>query len=1025
MPMKMKCGRKDDQHGNIKKQDKSDYHRYPEKNHREIKKKRHQHHSATINDVSVWKFLKSISNTKILLSVICAIISIGWKIVVFESSATNKIIIKEQHKKIEDFLSWLVKNGSNISSHVTLAEFQEYGGYGLLALQPSGSSKGGDKAQDDEKEQSPHVVIRELDDLFTIPRNIIISADYVLDNFSSNRDRMIQMVTKGFPHSFLVQQDAVIAIFLMEQCGLGSNSKFKPYLDILPQEIIPRLDTFVEEDLLFLNDEYLAKIAREGRERITNFYHDQEFQTLLRRTVMKKFPNHNSTMSCFDFESFHRFMAIVSSRAMVLNGRKYLTPLADMVNYKPRSDERIKSGATQLFTLYHGLNDLDGSITVRADRDVSVGEQIFEDYGDLDNSLYLEAHGFVPDVNPFHCATIEGRQYMFNRTTSGNLDETEKKLIHVMHELGLLRSSLKGDFHYDDGVYDLIPDFCIKQDGSIDNNDALKMLTIAALSQVPELIERCIKAPTKDIMELECLHYLNKTERRRQLVQRMARQKYCDQKDALENDESLLHSLESLRWKEKVSTQRILALKFRIEEMKTLSVVGNITFGHCLHVTELDTYATSSEQNNWQESVSGLEALDNNNNSTLEHKVKRFNTYIESLRLPIVNIKASYIDETMRVGVVATHDIQEGDVYLSVPSSFVLDSDSFTINDKDSLGKRLFDSLKVNTHDGGFDVLLFCLMYEVYVRKENSEWYPYIQMLPTLKELKHKSPLFLDNDIYDYLAGSDLRLRLMELKRSAISRFRAFSKDVGMSRVLGIENMTLDKYLWAFAIIHSRSIWWNGMRHLVPLLDLVNCAEVVGSTGNIIAPHVTQKEVDHVITRASFSYKHGDQIFENYSQPNYIYFMFHGFILENNHKDCILIDRVGHLESQHVDKTESIEKRLVQNGFESLSPSFCLQDKKTLNRFSNYLRIKNNLPGDRLGLGEDVRPLIMNEIERRLLLHKSVNRFHLVRYPIATLHVMKRFIDIEYSNLHKLNLLLSTNFTGLQTSMNEAFLFLT
>ena len=58
------------------------------------------------------------------------------------------------------------------------------------------------------------------------------------------------------------------------------------------------------------------------------------------------------------------------------------------------------------FTLHHYRNDKDNSITVRADRRFRPNEQIFEDYGDVDNSLYLEAHGFVPDENPHHCAMI-------------------------------------------------------------------------------------------------------------------------------------------------------------------------------------------------------------------------------------------------------------------------------------------------------------------------------------------------------------------------------------------------------------------------------------------------------------------------------------------------------------------------------------------------------------------------------------------------------------------------------------------
>ena len=61
------------------------------------------------------------------------------------------------------------------------------------------------------------------------------------------------------------------------------------------------------------------------------------------------------------------------------------------------------------FHLFHARNQEDGSITVRADRDVIAGHQIFEDYGDVDNSLYLEAFGFVPHYNPFHFASIPAK----------------------------------------------------------------------------------------------------------------------------------------------------------------------------------------------------------------------------------------------------------------------------------------------------------------------------------------------------------------------------------------------------------------------------------------------------------------------------------------------------------------------------------------------------------------------------------------------------------------------------------------
>lgn len=43
-------------------------------------------------------------------------------------------------------------------------------------------------------------------------------------------------------------------------------------------------------------------------------------------------------------------------------------------------------------------------------------------------------------------------------------------------------------------------------------------------------------------------------------------------------------------------------------------------------------------------------------------------------------------------------------------------------------------------------------------------------------------------------------------------------------------------YLWANAIMNSRSIWWNGKRHLVPMLDFINCADGVPSLTSDYVP---------------------------------------------------------------------------------------------------------------------------------------------------------------------------------------------
>ena len=39
--------------------------------------------------------------------------------------------------------------------------------------------------------------------------------------------------------------------------------------------------------------------------------------------------------------------------------------------------------------------------------------------------------------------------------------------------------------------------------------------------------------------------------------------------------------------------------------------------------------------------------------------------------------------------------------------------------------------------------------------------------------------------------------------------------------------LTWPRYEWAARVLDSRYIWWDGTRHLVPMLDFINCRDRV------------------------------------------------------------------------------------------------------------------------------------------------------------------------------------------------------
>ena len=111
-------------------------------------------------------------------------------------------------------------------------------------------------------------------------------------------------------------------------------------------------------------------------------------------------------------------------------------------------------------------------------------------------------------------------------------------------------------------------------------------------------------------------------------------------------------------------------------------------------------------------------------------------------------------------------------------------------------------------------------------------------------------------------------------------------------------DFSYEHYQWAFSIVDSRSIWWSGKRHLVPLLDMINCAE--GPDASRVHETNLDESGRNAVTSAKWSFGAGEEVFENYGQPNYIYLLYHGFVLDKNSHDCIHMRIELTLEQQRV-----------------------------------------------------------------------------------------------------------------------------
>ena len=803
----------------------------------------------------------------------------------------------------------------------------------------------------------------------------------------------------------LVEQDVVIAMMLMtEQClhdhhnqqhhndntdsstTYDNNGSFwGPYLNMLPSTPIPRLDTFDTEEYTMLNDDTLEMVGRSSKQRLVAMFHggnvneygnngkdgedgkDVSIKAVVRdmihirqqRTTNNDNTNTNNNnpknvpSTCLEFDTFHKFIGIVSSRAMVLKGIKYLTPLAEMMNYKPVFSEeqvgvvhnpslmREEGGGEMIhtpFDLYHTIGE-DDSITVRSDRNVMLPPeqqqrphphddtttstttiQIFEDYGPVDSSLFLEMHAFVPSNNPHHCAIIHGKHFLRRPMAPGRSDPHSTMLLRALKVLHLTNPQLV--------QFDSLEDVCVREDMSIveDGNvigrrpasDAIAILSLLlgegteTFPNMESLKSKCIAAiESNDVerIELRCARYPGSRRIVKQALVNAANRSVSVANVSLETLLSWLEDAERDEGKGKLA----LALRFRIEERKILDSIASTIL-------------------NDDESKKHMDIVVDTPGDDLDAKLSSFNEFIESLNLPVNKIRAQTV-EGMRLSAVATEDLESEEVYISLPPNAVINAAS-AVADAETSSPRLAALLKKldSQQNDGFDVLLVYLLHERFVLKNKSRWWPYLDLLPTVPEVSVSHPLFFEEEEMNlYMGGSDVRKFILRNQRRAFERHSALASDVDVHEVLG-SNVILDKSIvyWATAILDSRSIWWDGRRNLVPLLDLVN-ADTIGRA------HETKVEESFAVTRASRSVSAGEQIYENYQQPNCLLFAFHGFILDQNPNDCALL--LGGLSINRNDPGFKFANR------QQSSPTFCISGTNidSLAELAQFLRMKHGL----------------------------------------------------------------------------------
>eukprot|EP01132_Coremiostelium_polycephalum_P002737 gene2737-3399_t len=234
------------------------------------------------------------------------------------------------------------------------------------------------------------------------------------------------------------------------------------------------------------------------------------------------------------------------------------------------------------------------------------------------------------------------------------------------------------------------------------------------------------------------------------------------------------------------------------------------------------------------------------------------------------------------IGLVATSEIKEGEVFLEVPPNLFLTQEMAV--------KALSTSFKSKDDIFSHVPSLMLSVYLIYeLNKKQSFWMPYLQVLPKT----YKTVLFLTIDELRQLEGTSIGDEALNVYRSTIRQYSYLYEYFGSNPgFLSTTEFTWENFMWAVSAVMSRQNpvpitdtknYGAGTQYaLIPMWDFCNHTQ----SGAISTFYDAGLKV---LTAAAIkNHKVGDQVYIHYGdRPNTQLLLYQGFSVKNNQMDTL------------------------------------------------------------------------------------------------------------------------------------------
>jgi hypothetical protein len=729
-------------------------------------------------------------------------------------------------------------------------------------------------------------------------------------NALSSNDLVHRKIGKMFKN----QEQAVIGMLAYEKLK-GNASLWAPYFDILPQYV----SNFAFSGFLS-NELQSEKLERDAVNTLSQLRADFK---VFQKTVKPSWPK---AVPAPSLDTYQWASSIIDSRALRFEGNVNLIPIADIFNYAPHPVPRRKNSGN-FFLQHHKLTDK--GLVVTSDRDCARGQQLFEDYGDNEDGIYAQFHGFVANENPFRCS-----EYKADFTS--DMADKPDSLRHLFRSLKINSDMRKCiDASGDVGLGLIVYESALAFDQA--EIDTCEVAIEEKKGDWNAIFERCgfsqVQGELNQFLTRRASaaggggggegeeegedDYVDDSLFSRFLggVQARLTAYVRAQPTTLAYDEDLLAKItDELRFsstdkdspfaQEKNLDKLSLSVRYRVAMKRHLTGLCCMYRAACCPRMAAEGGAAAATEAAAASPAAGTGAGAAKDplyrsvdwgSATIEEKLAIFGEWFDAAGPQVNKLRAALIPG-FRVGTQAREGIAAGEVYLTVPARLIMDADK-AVAEGSGVGSLLRQMSGKHGNRDNFHEVLFFLLFEYFSGGPDSYYWPYLALLPRPAEMDIPLLWAGDGDVARRLGPSAIRSSVETYRSSVRNSFDKMSK-IGFIRkffgldapddygvVGGASILTFENYRWATAVLDSRSIWWGGLRHLVPLLDLVNCAQ--GPPTHQVHSTSLSESGQHAVTKAGWGFEAGEQVFEQYGQPNHIYFMYHGFVLPSNSFDCV------------------------------------------------------------------------------------------------------------------------------------------